>query len=85
MTLLIGPGLGVGNEKERGPEGFRWKNVLVSQLTGPLLVKKPKLLEPVAAAIYARRGKPLPVDRPVDRWAEKAYALTEEQLRARAQ
>ena len=83
--LLTGLDLGFGNEKERGPEGFRWKNVLASQLTGPLLVKNPKLLETVAAAIYARRGKPLPVDRPVDRWAEKAYALTEEQLRARAQ
>lgn len=83
--LLTGLDLGFGNEKERGPEGFHWKNVFASQLTGPLLVKNPKLLETVAAAIYARRGKPLPVDRPVDRWAEKAYAVTEEQLRARAQ
>ncbi|MCI8971529.1 MAG: hypothetical protein HFF99_08690 [Oscillibacter sp.] len=83
--LLTGLDLGFGNEKERGPEGFHWKNVFASQLTGPLLVKNPKLLETVAAAIYARRGRPLPVDRPVDRWAEKAYAVTEEQLRARAQ
>jgi CobQ-like glutamine amidotransferase family enzyme len=85
MPLLTGLDLGFGNEKERGPEGFHWKNVFASQLTGPLLVKNPKLLETVAAAIYARRGRPLPVDRPVDRWAEKAYAVTEEQLRARAQ
>ncbi len=83
--LLTGLDLGFGNEKERGPEGFHWKNVFASQLTGPLLVKNPKLLETVAAAIYARRGRPLPVDRPVDRWAEKAYAVTEEQLRLRAQ
>ena len=83
--LLTGLDLGFGNEKERGPEGFHWKNVFASQLTGPLLVKNPKLLETVAAAIYARRGRTLPVDRPVDRWAEKAYAVTEEQLRARAQ
>lgn len=83
--LLTGLDLGFGNEKARGPEGFHWKNVFASQLTGPLLVKNPKLLETVAAAIYARRGKPLPVDRPVDRWAEKAYAVTEEQLRLRAQ
>lgn len=83
--LLTGLELGFGNEKERGPEGFHWKNVFASQLTGPLLVKNPKLLETMAAAVYARRGKPLPVDRPVDRWAEKAYAITEEQLRARAQ
>ena len=83
--LLTGLDLGFGNEKEHGPEGFHWKNVFASQLTGPLLVKNPKLLETVAAAVYARRGKPLPVDRPVDRWADRAYAVTEEQLRARAQ
>lgn len=77
--------LGFGNEKERGPEGFHWKNVFASQLTGPLLVKNPKLLETVAAAIYARRGTVLPLERPTDGWAEKAYAVTEEQLRLRAQ
>ena len=81
--LLTGLELGFGNDKEHGPEGFHWKNVFASQLTGPLLVKNPKLLETVAAAIYARRGKPLPVDRPVDRWAQAAYQVTEEQLRAR--
>ena len=83
--LLTGLDLGFGNEKEGGPEGFHWKNVFASQLTGPLLVKNPKLLETAAAAIYARRGKTLPVDRPVDRWAQAAYDVTEEQLRLRAQ
>jgi len=82
--LLTGLDLGFGNEKGKGPEGFHWKNVFASQLTGPLLVKNPKLLETVAAAIYARRGKTLPVDRPADQWAERAYAVTEEQLRLRA-
>lgn len=81
--LLTGLDLGFGNEKERGPEGFHWKNVMASQLTGPLLVKNPKLLETAAAAIYARRGETLPVDHPADPWAERAYAVTEEQLRAR--
>lgn len=83
--LLTALALGFGNEREGGPEGFHWKNVMASQLTGPLLVKNPKLLETAAAAIYARRGKTLPVDRPGDPWAEKAYAVTEEQLRLRAQ
>lgn len=83
--LLSEVDLGFGNERERGPEGFHWKNVFASQLTGPLLVKNPKLLETVAAAIYARRGETLPVERPEDPWAEKAYAVTEEQLRLRAQ
>jgi len=80
--LLTRLDLGFGNEKEKGPEGFHWKNVFASQLTGPLLVKNPKLLEAAAAAIYARRGQTLPVDRPGDPWAEKAYAFTSEQLLA---
>lgn len=83
--LLTALDLGFGNEREQGPEGFHWKNVMASQLTGPLLVKNPKLLETAAAAIYARRGEALPVERPRDEWAERAYAVTEEQLRLRAQ
>lgn len=74
---------GFGNETERGPEGFHWKNVFASHLTGPLLVKNPKLLETMAAAIYARWGKTLPPERPTDPWAESAYAVTEEYLRSR--
>lgn len=81
--LLESTELGVGNSLTPGPEGFHWKNVFASQLTGPLLVKNPKLLETVAAAIYARRGQTLPAERPRDEWAEKAYAVTEEQLRLR--
>lgn len=83
--LLTQLNLGFGNEKECGPEGFHWKNVFASQLTGPLLVKNPKLLDAVAATIYARRGDALPTDRPVDQWAQAAYEVTEEQLRARAE
>ena len=83
--LLASLDLGFGNEKEHGPEGYHWKNVFASQLTGPLLVKNPKLLETVAAAIFARRGEePFPAERPRDEWAERAYAVTEEQLRLRA-
>ena len=81
--LLTELDLGFGNEKERGAEGFHYKNVFASHLTGPLLVKNPKLLEAVAGAIYARRGEALPADRPADEWAERAYAVTEEQLRLR--
>ena len=83
--LLTRLDLGFGNEKEHGPEGFHWKNVFASQLTGPLLVKNPKLLEAVAGAIFAHRGEALPAERPADGWAVKAYAVTEEQLRLRAQ
>lgn len=81
--LLSKVEMGHGNKELRGPEGFHWKNVFASELTGPLLVKNPRMLETVAAAIYARQGEALPVDRPSDPWAEAGYAVTEEQLRKR--
>lgn len=83
--LLAKLDMGWGNDAPNSPEGFHWKNVFASELTGPLLVKNPKLLETVAAAVYARRGLPLPVDHPSGGWSEKAYAVTEEQLRLRVQ
>lgn len=81
--LLTSVEFGYGNERERGPEGFHWKNVFASQLTGPLLVKNPKLLETVAAAIYARRGGKLPEDAAADSWAIEGYRVTEQELRRR--
>ncbi len=83
--LLKSVSLGYGNEGERTPEGFHWKNVFASELTGPILVKNPRLLETVAAAILARRGAALPEERPADPYAEAGYAITAEQLRLRAQ
>ena len=83
--LLTGLIMGFGNEAEKGPEGFHWKNVFASELTGPLLVKNPRLLEAVTAAIFARRGVPLPEDAPTDPYAEAGYAITAEQLRLRAE
>ena len=79
--LLSKVAMGHGNEAPHSPEGFHWKNVFASELTGPLLVKNPRMLETVAAAIYARRGETLPLDRPSDPWAEAGYTVTEEQLR----
>ena len=83
--LLTGLSMGFGNEAEKGPEGFHRKNVFASELTGPLLVKNPRLLEAVTAAIFARRGVPLPEDAPTDPYAEAGYAITAEQLRLRAE
>ena len=83
--LLTGLTMGFGNETEKGPEGFHWKNVFASELTGPLLVKNPRLLEAVTAAIFARRGAPLPEDMPTNPYAEAGYAITAEQLRLRAE
>ncbi len=81
--LLTSVEFGYGNEGLKTPEGFHWRNVFASQLTGPLLVKNPKLLEAVAAAVYARRGESLPAERAADSWAEQGYAVTEQELRRR--
>lgn len=83
--LLTGLSLGYGNEAEQGPEGFHWKNVFASELTGPLLVKNPRLLDVIAAAICARRSIPLPEERPSFPYAEAGYAITAEQLKLRAE
>lgn len=83
--LLESLALGFGNDGEKKPEGFHWKNVFASELTGPILVKNPRLLDAVAAAIYRQRGEALPEERPVDQWAEDGYAITAEQLRLRCE
>ena len=83
--LLESLALGFGNDGEKKPEGFHWKNVFASELTGPILVKNPRLLDAVAAAIYRQRGETLPEERPVDQWAEDGYAITAEQLRLRCE
>lgn len=85
MPLLESLSLGFGNDGEKRPEGFHWKNVFASELTGPILVKNPRLLDAVAAAIYRRRGEPLPETPPVDKWAEDGYAITVEQLKLRCE
>ena len=83
--LLTDLALGFGNSGEKTPEGFHWKNVFASELTGPILVKNPRLLDAVAGAIYQHRGEALPEQRPADRWAEDGYAITAEQLKLRSE
>ena len=75
--------MGIGNEGELTPEGYHRDNLFASQLTGPLLVKNPKLLETVMDAIYRRRGETLPAERPAYPDEEQSYAVTVEQLRLR--
>lgn len=83
--LLTSITLGFGNDGEKRPEGFHWKNVFASELTGPILVKNPRLLDAVSSAIYQHRGEPLPETQPLDKWAEEGYAITAEQLRLRCE
>lgn len=82
--LLTDLELGYGNDGEKTAEGFHWKNVFGSHLTGPILVKNPRLLDAMVDAIYGRRGEALPTERPRSQWAEAGYAITTEQLKLRA-
>lgn len=81
--LLTALDMGFGNEAEKGPEGFHRDNVFASELTGPILIKNPKLLETVVSAILSRRGLPAPAAWPLDGWTAQGYTITEEQLRLR--
>ena len=83
--LLTELALGFGNDGEKAPEGFHRNNVFASQLTGPLLVKNPRMLDAVVDGIYQHRNEPLPVERPTDHWAEDGYLITAEQLKLRSE
>ena len=80
--LLTSLDMGFGNETARGGEGFRYKNVLGSHLTGPLLVKNPRMLDAVITAIYEKRGQTVP-QLPRDEYAEQGYAVTAQALKER--
>lgn len=81
--LLTTLALGHGNESPLSAEGFRRGNVIGSQLTGPILVKNPRLLDAVVDSIYVHRGETVPTDRPHDHWAEEGYAVTVRELQKR--
>ena len=79
--LLTGMKMGFGNEKTLSAEGFLYKNVMGSYLTGPILVKNPQLLNKVVEAIYAHRGEDMPAI-PVDPYAQQGWSITSQQLLA---
>ena len=81
--LLTAVQLGYGNEGLKTPEGFRYKHVIGSHLTGPILVKNPRLLDKVISAIYEQRGESLPAELPANQWTEDGYAITAEALKQR--
>lgn len=83
--LLTAMAMGFGNEGPQTPEGFHWNNVFASELTGPILVKNPRLLDAVVSAVYTHRGQPLPENLSRDHWLEDGYAITAEQLKLRSE
>lgn len=81
--LLTSLAMGFGNEGPCGSEGFHQANVFASELTGPLLVKNPRMLEAIASVLLSRRGAELPSPFPRAPWAQEAYTVTEHQLQLR--
>lgn len=83
--LITAMNMGYGNDGEKTAEGFCRGSVLASQLTGPILVKNPRLLDVVVAAIYAHREEALPETMPRDEHAEAGFAVTAQELKKRWQ
>lgn len=83
--LLTECTMGFGNETEGGPEGYHADNVFASELTGPILVKNPLMLGAVIAAVYQKRGEPLPEQIPAYPCEESAYEITSQQLKLRCE
>lgn len=81
--LLTRCDLGFGNQAQGGCEGYCKDSVFGSELTGPLLVKNPRLLDVMIDKIYARHGETAPAERPHSPYAEEGYRITAEQLRLR--
>lgn len=74
--------LGLGNEAERGPEGYASDNVLATHLTGPVLVKNPPMLSFLIGRLFERKGWERPETPPLPHERE-AYEVTLRELRAR--
>lgn len=83
--LLRDCALGWGNEKDGGGEGVLMGSVMGSHLTGPLLVKNPRLLEHVVRTVCSRRGEALPESLPRIPHMEESYLAAEQQLRLRSE
>ena len=82
--LLSSVTMGCGNEGLHTPEGYHAGNVFASYLTGPILVKNPRLLDTLLRAMLQRKGVEVPDALPTFPDEEASYAVTAEQLRLRS-
>ena len=79
--------MGMGNEQERGAEGFYLNHVIGTHITGPVLVKNPAFLVWIAETILNNKGKALPIPTEEPQWlthARRAYQVTLNELSALA-
>ncbi|MBU5625895.1 hypothetical protein KQI82_02950 [Oscillibacter sp. MSJ-2] len=81
--LLTGLSLGFGNSDDLGPEGLLLRHVAGTHLTGPVLVKNPRLLRWFLETICQRAGAELPDEWPIYPYEEQGYDITVRELRKR--
>ena len=75
--------LGFGNEAEHGPEGYVFKTVFGTHITGPVLVKNPQFLAYLTTQLFQQKGWELPAESPVPPHQREAYEVTVQELKAR--
>ena len=75
--------LGLGNEADKGPEGYVSGNVFATHITGPVLVKNPDFVDFLIKRIFAAKGWELPETPPVLPYEREAYEVTQKELSAR--
>lgn len=75
--------LGLGNERERGPEGYVSGSIFATHVTGPVLVKNPDFTDLLLRRVLARAGLDAPESLPALPHEREAHAATLRELRAR--
>jgi len=75
--------LGLGNEMEKGAEGYVDGNLFATHITGPVLVKNPDFIDLLIRRIFEVKGWELPEQLPVLPHEREAYNVTLKELSAR--
>ena len=83
MPLFERLSLGLGNEADKGSEGFVDGNVFATHLTGPVLVKNPDFTDFLIRRMFAAKGWEPPEALPVLPYEREAYGVTLKELSSR--
>lgn len=75
--------LGLGNEAEKGAEGYVEGNLFATHITGPVLAKNPAFIDLLIGRLFAAKGWELPENLPVLPHEREAYEVTLKELSAR--
>lgn len=81
--LFDGLKLGLGNESEKGAEGYVDGDLFATHITGPVLVKNPDFIDVLIRRIFENKGWELPEQLPVLPHEREAYDVTLRELSAR--